>query len=149
MKNLSLNKIDEKNFINAFELSLKNGQETFVSHPIRSLAQAYVYYKQCTPFGIYVENIMVGYVMVVYDYDVPEYDVWHLMIDGKEQGKGYGKEALKKVIEYIQTKPFGKSNRIALTCNKDNVLALKLFEENGFKKTGNAEEDEIELTRHL
>ncbi|HCX64226.1 MAG TPA: N-acetyltransferase [Eubacteriaceae bacterium] len=138
MKNLSLKKIDENNFINAFELSLKNGQETFVSHPIRSLAQAYAYYKQCTPFGIYAENIMVGYVMVVYDYDVPEYDVWHLMIDGKKQGKGYGKEALKKVIEYIQTKPFGESNRIALTCNKDNVLALKLFEENGFKKTGNA-----------
>lgn len=29
---------------------------------------------------------MVGYVMVVYDYDIPEYDIWHMMIDASRQG---------------------------------------------------------------
>lgn len=40
-----------------------------------------MYYNQCTPFGIYDGDKMVGYVMVIYDYDIPEYDVWHMMID--------------------------------------------------------------------
>ena len=67
----------EDNFLCAFELRLALGQEDFVSHPVRSLAQAYGYRDQCQSFGIYADGRMVGCVMVVYDYDVPEYDVWH------------------------------------------------------------------------
>ena len=66
--------------------------------------------------------------MVIYDYDVPEYDIWHMMIDEAEQGKGYGSGALDRVIEYIAAKPFGNSDRVALTCSKDNPAARKLFE---------------------
>ena len=88
---------------------------------------------------------MVGYVMVIYDYDVPEYDIWHMMMDEAEQGKGYGSAALDRVIEYIRTKPFGDSGRVALTCNKNNPIARKLYESKGFSATGIEDEDEIEL----
>ena len=142
---VELKAITEDNFIDAFGLRLAPGQEKYVSHPIRSLAQAYVYRDQCQPFGIYAEGKMVGYVMVIYDYDVPEYDIWHMMIDEAEQGHGYGGEALDRVIEYIRTKPFGDSNRVALTCNKENPIARKLYESKGFSPTGNEDEDEIEL----
>ena len=142
---IELKAITEDNFIDAFHLRLAPGQEKYVSHPIRSLAQAYVYRDQCQPFGIYAEEKMVGYVMVIYDYDVPEYDIWHMMIDEADQGHGYGGEALDRVIEYIRTKPFGDSNRVALTCNKENPIARKLYESKGFSPTGNEDEDEIEL----
>ena len=142
---IELKAITEDNFIDAFHLRLAPGQEKYVSHPIRSLAQAYVYRNQCQPFGIYAEEKMVGYVMVIYDYDVPEYDIWHMMIDEADQGHGYGGEALDRVIEYIRTKPFGDSNRVALTCNKENPIARKLYESKGFSPTGNEDEDEIEL----
>ena len=145
MKMVELKAITEDNFIDAFNLKLAPGQEDFVSHPIRSLAQAYVYRNQCQPFGIYAADKMVGYVMVIYDYDIPEYDIWHMMIDESEQGHGYGGEALSKVIEYIKTKPFGDSSRVALTCNKDNSVAIKLYEKIGFSATGNEYDDEIEL----
>lgn len=145
MKMVELKAISEDNFIDAFNLKLAPGQEKFVSHPIRSLAQAYVYRNQCQPFGIYAADKMVGYVMVIYDYDIPEYDIWHMVIDESEQGHGYGGEALSKVIEYIKTKPFGDSNRVALTCNKDNSVAIKLYEKIGFSATGNEYDDEIEL----
>ena len=138
---VELKAITEDNFIDAFQLRLAPGQEKYVSHPIRSLAQAYVYRDQCQPFGIYAEEKMVGYVMVIYDYDVPEYDIWHMMIDEAEQGHGYGGEALDRVIEYIRTKPFGDSNRVALTCNKENPVARKLYESQGFSPTGNEDED--------
>ncbi|MBQ4579556.1 MAG: GNAT family N-acetyltransferase [Clostridia bacterium] len=142
---VELRAITEENFVDAFNLRLASGQERFVSHPIRSLAQAYVYRDQCQPFGIYAAGKMIGYVMVIYDYDVPEYDIWHMMIDKEEQGRGYGSEALDLVIEYIMTKPFGDSSRVALTCNKLNSIARKLYENKGFSATGNEDEEEIEL----
>ena len=141
-----LRAITEDNSLDAFRLRLAPGQERFVSHPIRSLAQAYVYRNQCQPFGIYAEGKMVGYVMVIYDYDVPEYDIWHMMIDESAQGRGYGSAALDRVLAYIKTKPFGDSTRVALTCNKDNAAARKLYENKGFLATGVEDEDEIELT---
>ncbi len=144
-----LRAITEDNFIDAFNLKLAPGQEKFVSHPVRSLAQAYVYRDQCQPFGIYADGKMVGYVMVIYDYDVPEYDIWHMMIDESAQGRGYGSEALDRVLEYIKTKPFGDSGRIALTCSKDNPVARKLYGKKGFSATGNEDEDEIELAMNI
>lgn len=146
---INLRKITEENFIDAFNLKLALGQERFVSHPIRSLAQAYVYREQCQPFGIYKGDTMVGYVMVIYDYDIPEYDIWHMMIDESNQRRGYGSLALDQVLDYIKSKPFGDSNRVTLTCNRDNIQALNLYKSKGFKETGAADEDEIELSLTL
>ena len=142
---VELKAITEENFIDAFNLRLAPGQEDYVSHPIRSLAQAYVYRNQCQPFGIYAAGKMVGYVMVIYDYDIPEYDIWHMMIDSEAQGRGYGGEALDLVIGYIMTKPFGDSDRVALTCNKRNSIARRLYESRGFSATGSEYGDEAEL----
>lgn len=143
---IHLRKITEENFIDAFNLKLAPEQERFVSHPIRSLAQAYVYRKQCQPFGIYEGQTMVGYVMVIYDYDVPEYDIWHMMIEQAEQGKGYGKAALDRVLDYIREKPFGSSDRVTLTCNKENIRALTMYKSKGFAETGVTDGEEIELS---
>ena len=146
---ITLRAITEENFIDAFNLKLAPGQERFVSHPVRSLAQAYVYREQCQPFGIYEGDTMVGYVMVIYDYDIPEYDIWHMMIDESYQRRGYGSAALDLVLDYIKTKPFGSSNRVTLTCNKDNIQALILYNSKGFTETGAEDEDEIELSLTL
>lgn len=144
-----LNPVDENNFLDVFNLRLGDGQDIYVSHPVRSLAQAYVYRNQCQPFGIYADDKVVGYVMVIYDYDIPEYDIWHMMIDISQQGKGYGKAALKLVLDYIRRKPFGNSDRVALTCNKDNTNALALYKHMGFELTGNNSDDEVELALTL
>ena len=149
MDNIVLKRIDENNFIEAFHLKLGEEQEKFVSNPIRSLAQAYVYYNQCTPFGIYFENTMVGYVMIIYDYDLEEYNIWHMMIDTEYQHNRLGQKAIAKCLEYIKTKPFGSSNKVVLTCNRDNKIALHLYHKFGFTETGNTDEDEIELALML
>ena len=97
---IRLRKITEDNFLDAFQLKLAVEQENYVSHPIRSLAQAYVYREQCQPFGI-----------------------------------------------YIRTKPFGTSNKVTLTCNRDNQSALHLYHRAGFVETGATDGDEIELSQ--
>lgn len=145
MKNITLKRIDESNFIDAFQLELAEGQEQFVSHPIRSLAQAYVYYRQCTPFGIYTGDVMVGYVMVIYDYDTSEYNLWHLMIHKNFQGRGYGRKAVQACLNYIYQKPFGPGNIVSLTCHKENTAAIMLYQSLGFQETENHEDEEIEM----
>ena len=146
---VTLRPIDEGNFLDSFRLELAPGQERYVSGPIRSLAQAYVYRNQCQPFGIYARERMVGYVMVIYDYDIPEYDIWHMMIDASHQGRGYGRAALHLVLAYIRRKPFGDSSRVALTCHRENAPALALYRSMGFAPTGQQDEDELELALTL
>lgn len=144
MKHITLKKIDESNYLDAFRLELAQDQEIFVSHPIRSLAQAYVYYHQCAPFGIYAGETMVGYVMVIYDLDTREYNLWHLMIDRKYQGLGYGKKAVQACLDYIRQEPFGSGRTVLLTCNERNTVALGLYRSLGFRETGNREEAETQ-----
>ena len=145
MSDVVLKKIDESNYLECFRLELGPGQEQFVSNPVRSLAQAYVYYHQCTPFGVFDGARMVGYVMVIYDYDEQTYNIWHMMIDRREQGRGYGRAAMERALEYIRRKPFGDSDRVLLTCSPENEPALKLYRSMGFAETGRRDEDEIEL----
>ena len=145
MDHITLQKVDESNFIPCFNLELNDWQEEFVSHPIRSLAQAYVYYKQCTPFAVFSVSEVVGYVMVIYDYDEEAYNIWHLMVDRRHQGKGLGRAAMELALEYIRTKPFGDSNRVLLTVNPKNSAACALYRALGFAETGRSDEDEVEL----
>ncbi len=145
MDQITLHKIDQSNFVACFGLTLAAGQEAFVSHPIRSLAQAYIYYHQCTPFGIYQEAQMVGYVMVLYDYDEDAYNIWHLMIDQAHQGKGYGKAAMGLVLDYIKAEPFGSSKAVSITVNPQNTVAYEMYKKMGFAETGSCDEDEVEM----
>lgn len=50
---------------------------------------------------------------------------------------------------HFRLKPFGDSDRVALTCNKQNPIARKLYESRGFCPTGNEDDDEIELAMAL
>ena len=87
--------------------------------------------------------------MVIYDYDLEEYNIWHMMIDERYQGKGYGKAAMQKCLSYISEKPFGYSDKASLTCHKENTTALALYRALGFVETGNCDEEEIELAKKM
>ena len=149
MDPITLQKVDESNFLACFSLKLDAQQEKFVSHPIRSLAQAYVYRKQCTPFAICRAGQVIGYLMVIYDYDEEAYFIWHLMIDAQHQGRGYGRAAMEAALAYIRSKPFGASNIVRLTVSPKNTVACHLYQALHFSATGRADEDEIELERVL
>ena len=149
MDRITLQKVDESNFLACFSLELDAQQEKFVSHPIRSLAQAYVYREQCTPFAVCRASQVVGYLMVIYDYDEEAYFIWHLMIDARHQGRGYGRAAMEAALAYIRSRPFGDSSIVRLTVSPENSAACHLYQTLRFSATGRADEDEIELERVL
>ena len=87
--------------------------------------------------------------MVIYDYDEEAYFIWHLMIDARHQGRGYGRAAMEEALAYIRSKPFGDSSIVRLTVSPENSVACRLYQALGFSPTGRADEDEIELERVL
>ena len=150
---VELRAITEENFIDAFNLKLAPGQENFVSHPIRSLAQAYVYRDQCQPFGIYADGLPVGFLMIGYDTDEswsdpPEiakgnYNLWRFMIDRRYQNRGYGRQALQQALEFIRTFPCGEAEYCWLSFAPENDVARRLYRSFGFRETGEKDGDEL------
>lgn len=145
MKTIALVPINADNILAAFALELEEYQKTYVSHPMRSLALAYVYPNQCMPFGLYSGEHMVGYVMLRFDPSENACILWHFMIDKSRQGQGIGKSALAAVLDLIRTKSLGDADQILLTCHPENAAALKLYHAAGFVQTGRMEGAEIEL----
>ena len=127
MSGVSLRQIDEGNFLDCFALKLAEGQERFVSSPVRSLAQAYVYRRCCTPFGVYAGETMVGYVMVIYDSDENTYNLWHLMIDRRFQGRGYG----RAMLDFVCAQYRGRCPAV-FAGTGDSPLTVPFYEKCGF-----------------
>jgi diamine N-acetyltransferase len=56
------------------------------------------------------------------------------MIDQKYQGRGHGRDALKKMLSFVsQTHP--SCQEIKLTVERDNTTAQKLYQSMGFDST--------------
>lgn len=64
------------------------------------------------------------------------------MIDERWQGRGYGKQAIEKVVEYVRTKPFGEAEYCWLSYDPDNQRLGKLFTSFGFAETGEMDGEE-------
>ncbi len=69
---------------------------------------------------------------------------WHPRAPAGTRSAGWRPHS-RAVIAYIKTKPFGDSSRVALTCNRRNLVALRLYEKKGFVATGTEYDDELEL----
>lgn len=156
---ITFKKITADNFEDCLRLSVTDEQKVFVASNAYSLAEAYALTNHPLyvplPLGIYVDDTMVGFVMVNYepiDKNNPDdyEDIYYLarmMIDKRYQGKGYGKEALHKLIAYIKTYPLGKAKAIVLSCNINNHKAYSLYVAAGFKEMGIQDADGDNLLR--
>jgi len=77
---------------------------------------------------------MVGFIMYGRDPADNCYCVARLMIDERHQGKGYGRTAMLEAIKRMRAKP--DCHEIVLSIEPENVVAEKLYESLGFRKTG-------------
>ena len=138
---VELRKITEDNYNECLALKVSEGQQSFVSPNVYSLAQAWVYHGNAYPYAIYADNIMVGFIMMGYYAEKGVYDIWYLMIDEKFQRRGYGKAALALGVAYLK-KEFDVKE-IFLCFEPSNAAAEALYESAGFKRTGEVDGDEI------
>ena len=153
---LRLEKVTGKNVWSILKLSVSQEQESFVAPNDVSIIEAYTAITgngYAFPFGIYEDDIPVGFLMVGFDADdywedAPSiargnYNLWRLMIDKNYQKKGYGKEAVRLVLEFIKTFPCGKADFCWLSYEPVNVVAKRLYHSFGFAETGEMDGDEI------
>lgn len=128
-------------------MSVSEHQESFVSSTAYSLAQAYVYGDTAFPFAVYADDTVVGFIMMGYYEAKKQYTLWKFLIDKSQQDKGYGREALKQGIKYLQDK-FGVSE-IYTGVALGNAKAKHLYASIGFKETGLVEDNMEEMRFEL
>ncbi|MCL2873476.1 MAG: GNAT family N-acetyltransferase [Defluviitaleaceae bacterium] len=138
---ITLKEIDRHNFKEIIELSVTDDQKDFVASNMRSLAQSKAQ-PECIPLAIYNgEDVPVGFIMYCLDFEDNEYWIYRLMIDKNYQGKGYGREALKCVLEEIAKDK--KYDKVYISVVPGNEGVAKLYEEFGFKPDSRVLEGEI------
>lgn len=129
-------------------LRVSEAQRNFVSDDMRLLARAYAYREnRSNAFVIYHDAIPVG--MALY-YDCDElnaFDFSQLFIDERYQGKGYGTEAAKQILDRM--KHDSKFDKVVLCYIEGNEAAKRMYEKLGFHLTGERDEDEIVMEKML
>lgn len=129
-------------------LKVAESQKHYVSDDMRLLARAFAYRNfRSVAFVIYDDECPVG-MALYYDCEpMDAYDFSQLFIDERHQGKGYGTEATKQILEKM--KADGKYKKVVLCYIEGNEAARKLYEKVGFRLTGDRDEDEIIMELEL
>lgn len=84
--------------------------------------------------GIENEGRLVGFTMYGYNFEDQFYEICRLMIDRRFQGKGYGRKALRLIIE--EMKKINGIREIYISAEPENKRALDLYRSEGFSDTG-------------
>ena len=154
---ISLRPVDTGNYREAIGLSVAPEQERFVASNLQSLADAYVWRDAAEPYAIYDDDEMVGFALLFPlgegdDDSVPPpdtvrgYILVRLMVDGRFQGRGYGRAALDAIVDLVR----GRGLRtIRLSVVPENQQALEFYRRNGFAETGEVEGGEVVMERQL
>jgi diamine N-acetyltransferase len=122
-------------------LRVAGGQENFVSDVSQSLSEA-----AATPAAkpwyraVYAGEAPVGFLML--GDDVPPgnpvipwpYYLWRMLIDGRYQGRGYGRAALDRLVEYLKTRPGAQLLVTSIVPGEGSPLGFYL--RYGFEPTG-------------
>ncbi|KMP36664.1 GNAT family N-acetyltransferase [Bacillus albus] len=138
--NIQLKIVTRANWEDALKLQVKEEQRKFVPTVAVSLAKVYIKPDgdnvEYIPFAIYDGELMVGFVMHAFIKETTDmYWINGFIIDQKQQGNAYGKEALQESI-YLIKNTCKACREIRLTVHKDNLSAKKLYERYGFQPLG-------------
>jgi len=158
---IDLKEVTYDNYEEVMQLKIPKEQVKFILtdeeienqfNPITSQMLYGIYCPGSHPLAIYKDDVIVGF--MIYNFQSGEKCGWlsSLIIDGKFQNLGIGKVAIQKFIEMF----YEKHELVPLVTNtdKDNFLALKLYEGLGFRKCENMDDydmdvDNVFLVRNL
>ena len=138
---IKLTGVTEENWTDVASLTVTDDQKRFLAPPIGILARGYVY-RDCNGKVYVIENstTIIGVALVREFTDEPlGYDLQQFMIDEKYQGKDYGTQALKLILEELKRE--GHYDHVEVCVNKEAKAALRVYEKCGFVDSGYVDED--------
>jgi diamine N-acetyltransferase len=91
--------------------------------------------------GIYAGETPVGFVMLSLEPHLAEYSLWRLMIDHRYQRKGYGRRAMRRVLEYVRTLP--DATEFYTSHLRGNRAAAAFYADHGFRYTGDETDGDL------
>jgi diamine N-acetyltransferase len=122
--------------------TLTEPRKHFVAPNAISLAQAH-FSKHAWFRAIYAGKAAVGFMMIVDDPDTPEYFLWRFMIATPYQGRGYGSQAIRRLVEYVQTRP--GATELLVSCGEGAGSPKEFYLKQGFAPTGEVSDGETVL----
>ena len=97
----------------------------------------------------YADDRLIGFVML-YDHTLSEapeeceFFLWRLMVDREQQGKGYGRSIVERLVEHVRTRP--GAERLLVSHVKQADRLARFYASLGFVYTGREEEGELEMS---
>jgi diamine N-acetyltransferase len=146
-----LRSVTESNRAELEALRVSPSQELFVSSVAEALVEATEHPgAHAITWGVYAEDLPVGFVMIADEVDAPEYVpqyLWKLFIDERYQRHGYGTAALDQVVEYFRARP--DVTMISTSAVEGEGGPIPFYERYGFVRTGEMFEGEVMLRLDL
>lgn len=151
MANVALREVDDSNRDDIAQLEVSSGQLRYVDTAEMTLMEAAGYDPVPWLRAIYAGDEPVGLIMVAENH--PEspwpYYLWRLLVDERHQGKGYGREAMRRLIERLRERPDAQELISSVAVHDDPTDSpMPFYEALGFVCTGefNEHEEIIKLT---
>ena len=137
---VELREIDADNVRDVMRLSVRADQENSVAPNSWSIAEA-AYTDDRWLQAVYADDEPVGLVLVS---ERPgRYYLWRFMIDGDEQGKGYGAAAMGLVLDRVRSRP--DATEIFLSFVPGDAGPEGFYRAFGFEPTGREHDGELEM----
>ena len=140
--------VTKDNWKELIRLKVREEQTHFVASNLYSIAEAqfgddYEGHWDLHPFGIYDENIPVGFLMYALNFEHPKQQAFisRLMVDEKQQGKGHGRFGMEKMLEIFRTEE--RIKVVGISYEPENETARKLYASLGFQETGEMVGEEV------
>ncbi len=134
------------------------GQDQFVSSVEQSLVDAVTYPEACARFWTVNDgDNVVGFVMLSDGIPaetlaadptlVGPYFLWRLLIDDRQQRRGYGTAALDALVSYVRDRP--GADALLTSAGQGEGSPQPFYERYGFVPTGEIHEGEVVLRLDL
>ena len=141
--------VTKDNWRELIKLEVREDQKGFVASNVKSIAESQFGYDEPDfghwdfhPFGIYDNNIPVGFLMYGFNFSHPKQQAFiiRLMVDEKFQGKGYGRFGMEKLLEIFRADE--RIRVVGISYEPENEGARKLYASLGFIEPGELIEGE-------
>ena len=146
---INLVEINRKNYYPFMDMKVYEHQRDQVASNAISMVQGN-YHEEAWFRGICFEETPVGFIMLSLQHEKKEYWIWRFMVAKEHQGKGYGKAAIQKAVEFFMTIPDAEEVKLSFV-PKEKGGAKGFYEKLGFQETGKVDEKsgEVEMSRKL
>lgn len=139
MSRVELREINKDTVRDIIRLKVRAEQENFVAPNAVSLAEA-LFEEKAWYRAIYANDEPVGFLQLFDDDENGIYYLWRFMIAEAHQGKGYGAEAIRLLVDYVKTRP--NATELKLSYVPADGGPEQFYLKQGFENTGEVEHGE-------